>query len=71
MAKSFYPKEKLRDPHANYHKMSIADIKEKFTGFDWDKFLSARGAKNAEFINIAQPEAISESIAIMNKTDFD
>lgn len=71
MAKSFYPKEKLRDPHANYHKMSIADIKEKFTGFDWDKFLSARGAKNAEFINIAQPEAISESIAIMNDTDFD
>ena len=71
MAKSFYPKEKLRDPHANYHKMSIADIKEKFTGFDWDKFLSARGAKNAEFINIAQPEAISESIAIMNDTDFE
>ena len=30
MAKSFYPKEKLRDPHANYHKMSIDEIKEKF-----------------------------------------
>ena len=71
MAKSFYPKEKLRDPHANYHKMSIAEIKEKFTGFDWDKFLSARGASHAEFINIAQPEAITESIAIMNDTDFD
>ena len=71
MAKSFYPKEKLRDPHANYHKMSIAEIKEKFTGFDWDKFLTARGASHAEFINIAQPEAITESIAIMNDTDFD
>ena len=71
MAKSFYPKEKLRDPHANYHKMSIAEIKNKFTGFDWDKFLSARGASHAEFINIAQPEAIAESIAIMNDTDFD
>ena len=71
MAKSFYPKEKLRDPHANYHKMSVADIKEKFTGFDWDKFLTARGASHAEFINIAQPEAITESIAIMNDTDFD
>ena len=71
MAKSFYPKEILRDPHANYHKMSVADIKEKFTGFDWDKFLTARGASHAEFINIAQPEAITESIAIMNDTDFD
>lgn len=71
MAKSFYPKEKLRNPHANYHKMSITDIKEKFSGFDWDKFLMARGATHAKYINIAQPEAIQESIAIMNDTDFE
>ena len=71
MAKSFYPKEKLRDPHANYHKMSIEQVKKQFTGFDWDAFLSARGATAAEFINIAQPEAITESIAIMNDTDFE
>lgn len=71
MAKSFYPKEKLRDPHANYHKMSITEIKEKFPGFDWDAFLSARGATAAKFINIAQPEAIAESIAIINDTDFE
>ena len=69
MAKSFYPKEKLRDPHANYHKMSVEQVKEKFSGFDWDVYLDARGAKAAEFINIAQPEAIAESIAIMNDTD--
>lgn len=71
MAKSFYPKEKLRDPHANYHKMSIAEVKEKFPGFDWDTFLSTRGARAAKFINIAQPEAIAESIAIINDTDFE
>lgn len=71
MAKSFYPKEKLRDPHANYHKMSINEIKEKFTGFDWDKYLTARGIANVEYININQPEAIAESIAIMNDTDFE
>lgn len=71
MAKSFYTKEKLRDPHANYHKMSLSEIKEKFSGFDWDAFLSARGAGAAKFINIGQPEAITESIAIMNDTDFE
>ena len=71
MAKSFYTKEKLRDPHANYHKMSIDDIKKKFTGFNWDKFLSARGAQHAKYINIGQPEAIYEAIAIMNDTDFE
>ncbi len=71
MARSFYPKEKLRDPHANYHKMSINEVKEKFSGFDWDAYLTARGASAAEYININQPEAIAESIAIMNDTDLD
>ncbi len=71
MAKSFYTKEKLRDPHANYHKKSIEQIKQEFSGFDWDTYLSARGADAAKFINIAQPEAIAESIAIMNDTDME
>lgn len=71
MARSFYPKEKLRDPHANYHKMSIAEIKERFPNFDWDAYLSARGATAATHANVGQPEAISESIAIMHDTDFD
>lgn len=70
MAKSFYPKEKLRDPHANYHKMSIDEVREKFPGFDWDTYLETRGASAAKFININQPQAISESIAIMSDTDF-
>lgn len=71
MAKSFYPKEKLRDPHANYHKMTLAEIREKFPNFDWDKYLNARGAAAATHINIAQPEAIAESVAIMNDTDLE
>ena len=71
MAKSFYPKEKLRDPHANYHKMTLDAVREKFPNFDWDAYLTARGATAAENININQPEAIAESIAIMNDTDFD
>ena len=71
MARSFYPKEKLRDPHANYHKMTLDEIKSRFPGFDWDAYLTARGATRATQINIAQPEAIAESIAIMHDTDLD
>lgn len=71
MAQSFFPKEKLRDPHLNYHKKSIDEIKSDFSGFDWDAYLNARGADHAEYINIAQPSAITESIKIMNDTDLD
>ena len=70
MAKSFYPKEKLRDPNANYHKMTLAEVKENFSAFDWDAYLKARGADAAKEININQPEAITESIAIINDTDL-
>ena len=71
MAHSFHTKELLRDPHANYHKMSIEEIKREFPGFDWDTYLAARGASAATHINIAQPSAITESIKIMHDTDID
>ena len=70
MAKSFYKKEKLRDPLANYHKKSYAELKSEFPGFDWDTYFNARGVK-PEYINIAQIEPINESIAIINNTDLD
>ena len=70
MAKSFYKKEKLRDPLANYHKKSYAELKEEFSGFDWDTYFGARGVK-PEYINVGQPEAINESVAIINDTDIE
>lgn len=71
MARAFHTKEVLRDPHANYHKMSVNDIKEKFPDFDWDAYLQSRGASAAEYINIGQPSAIAESIKIINDTDLE
>lgn len=70
MAKSFYKKEKLRDPLSNYHKKSFDELKSEISGFDWDAYFDARGVK-PEYINIAQLEPVQESIAIINDTDLD
>lgn len=70
MAKSFYTKEKLRDPLANYHKKSFNELKDEFDGFDWDNYFDARGVK-PDFVNIRQIEPIKESIAIINDTDIE
>ena len=70
MAKSFYTKEKLRDPLVNYHKKSLEELKQEITGFDWDAYLNARGVKT-EFVNVEQVEPIVESIAIINDTDLE
>ncbi len=71
MAKSFFKKETLRDPHANYHKMTLDEVRKNFPNFDWDAYLTARGAAAATQMNVAQPSAIQESIAIMNDTDLE
>ena len=70
MAKSFFTKEVLRDPHANYHKMSRQDFIREYTGFDWEKYFNARGTNIAEYINVGQPSAIRESVKIINDTDL-
>jgi len=70
MAKTFYKKEKLREPEANYHKMTIAELREKLPGFDWDKYFAARGI-SPKFINVNQIEPIAESIKIMKDTDLE
>ena len=70
MAKSFYKKEKLRNPLENYHKKSFDELKNDLPGFDWDTYFQARGI-NVQYINLGQVEPIMESIAIMNDTDLD
>ncbi|MCQ2571633.1 MAG: M13 family metallopeptidase [Alphaproteobacteria bacterium] len=69
MAKSFYTKEKLRDPLANYHKKSFDELKTEITDFDWDKYFESRGVKPS-VVNVMQPEAIKESVAIMKEFDL-
>lgn len=70
MAKSFYKKEKLRDPVANYHKMPIAQLKSEISGFDWDAYFRARGIA-PEYVNVNQIEPVAESVKIINTVDLD
>lgn len=70
MAKSFYKKEKLRDPIANYHKMSIDELRKTLPGFDWNAYFAAREIA-PKFVNVNQIEPIAESIKIINDTDLD
>lgn len=70
MAKSFYKKEKLRDPYATYHKMTTHELKKKFPGFDWQAYFKARDISVNE-LNVSQPEAITEMLKILNDTDLE
>jgi len=70
MAKSFYTKEKLRDPLSNYHKKTLLELKKEFPNFEWDLYFKAYNIQ-PKFIDVGQPEPIKESIAIINETDIE
>lgn len=61
----------LRDPAANYHKMAYSDLKKDFAGFPWDEFWAAHGIADIDSVDVGQPEAIKNDIAILNTTDIE
>ena len=50
----------LRDPEANYHKMSYDLLKKDFAGIDWDAYLHIFGISGLKDVIVGQPEAIHE-----------
>ena len=60
----------LRDPASNYHKMSYAELKDLFKGFPWDEFWAAHSIADIDSVDVGQPEAIKNDIAILGDTDI-
>ena len=50
----------LRDPEANYNKISYAELKEQFPGIDWDGFFSNLGMEGVKEVCLGQPASIHE-----------
>lgn len=60
LAKSARSMVELRDPHANYNKKAMADVKKEYAPFAWDVFFSTLGVNNLEEVNIGQPASLKE-----------
>ena len=62
IAKASKSLTELRDPEANYNKLSYADLKAQFAGFDWDGYFANFGINASEIVNVVlgQPNAIHE-----------
>ncbi|HVU35715.1 MAG TPA: M13 family metallopeptidase [Opitutaceae bacterium] len=46
----------LRDPQANYHKITVAELPEYTGDMDWNSFLSETNAPKFDVVNVAQPD---------------
>jgi len=60
LAKAAYDKVKLRDPHANYNKMTLVDLQKLVPEINWNEYLGALGLKNTKDISVSQKESLVE-----------
>ena len=60
LAKASKSMTELRDPEANYHKMSYDQLKKDIAGIDWDAYLHIFGISGLKDVIVGQPEAIHE-----------
>lgn len=56
----------LRDPEANYHKMSFDELKKTIAGIDWDAYVKGLGIQAPAELNVEQVEPIQEVARLMN-----
>ena len=57
----------LRDPEANYNKLTFEELKQQFAGIDWEGFFNNLGAKGVREVCLGQPAAIHEAEKILKE----
>lgn len=60
LAKASRSMTELRDPEANYNKMSYEQLKKDFPGIKWDAYFQNFGISGLKDVVVGQPEAIHE-----------
>jgi putative endopeptidase len=58
----------LRDPHAQYNRMPVAQLASLAPNFDWPSFLAAQHIDNLQSLNVSQPNFIKEASRLVTET---
>jgi putative endopeptidase len=55
IAKPAMTRVQMRDPNANYHKMTAAELRQLAPGFNWSRFFAGEGRSDIATINVQNP----------------
>lgn len=67
IAKESFDAVQQRNPEANYHKMTYAELKKRFSGFDWDAYIKGLGiSSDLAELSVSQIEPITEVVRLIN-----
>lgn len=68
LAEVCYSREQLRDPEANYHKMSVDELINQTNGFPWKKFLKDFSFGETTEVDLGQPEPVALGCQMLMKS---
>ncbi len=65
LAKASRAPAALRDPVANYHKMTVPELEKLAPRFEWAGYFAARGAQSVSAVDVGQPEFVTAFDALL------
>ncbi len=68
IAEKSFDNVQLRDPAANYHKLTYDSLKKEYPEICWDEFFTNLGIEGISELNVSQLEPIAEVAAIIKDT---
>ncbi len=71
LAKASRDRQALRDPHANYNKMTLESLVELAPNYNWEAYFTGIGLGNPGEINVSQPEFIEEFAKMIDEVSVD
>jgi putative endopeptidase len=71
LAEASRAREDLRDPHRNYHLMSVADMEKETPGVSWKPYFQALGLGGLQELTIGQPDFLKKISEMIGKTPLE
>ena len=65
LAVPYYTKERLRDPEAGYHKISVDSLQHLCGSFNWKKYLHDYRYDRTTVVNLGQPEPVAKACEML------
>ena len=71
LATPAFTRVQMRDPNANYHRMTAAELAQAAPGFNWARFFTDEGRGDITTVNVQNPEFLKTVDRMLTSTPLD
>lgn len=71
LAQAYRSRTELRNPQANYNKMTFEELKKEFAPFNWDAYMAELGLKEVKEVIVGQPASLKKALEIIATLPMD